>query len=87
MKRSTILQSGRMLLALLLLAWASTNGWGQSEVLKSGNFNEGLSFYSYEQDKKISLGEDTWFISTSQYDNINFSLGCNKEEMGLLSDS
>lgn len=32
MKRSTILQSGRMLLALLLLAWASTNGWGQSEV-------------------------------------------------------
>ena len=87
MKRSTILQSGRMLLALLLLAWASTNGWGQSEVLKSGNFNEGLSFYSYEQDKKISLGEDTWFISTSQYDNTNFFLGCNKEEMGLLSDS
>lgn len=76
-----------MLLALLLLAWASTNGWGQSEVLKSGNFNEGLSFYSYEQDKKISLGEDTWFISTSQYDNTNFYLGCNKEEMGLLSDS
>ena len=76
-----------MLLALLLLAWASTNGWGQSEVLKSGNFNVGLPFYSYEQDKKITLGEDTWFISTSQYDKINFYLGCNEEKKGFLSDS
>lgn len=78
-----------MLLALLLLAWASTNGWGQSEVLKSGNFKEELSFYAYEQDKEINVGGATWLVSVSQYSGDLFYLGCNSnnEDLGFLDNS
>ena len=89
MKKSAVFRSGRILLVLFLLAWASTNGWGQSEVLKSGNFKEELSFYAYEQDKEINVGGATWLVSVSQYSGDLFYLGCNSnnEDLGFLDNS
>lgn len=52
-------------MTLLLLALVSGSVWGQ-EVLKSGDFRK-LSAYSYTADKEVVVGNDTWLVSTSQY--------------------
>lgn len=87
MKRSTILQLGRMLLTLCLLSWLSTEVHGEGVILKSGNFQKELSFYAYEQDKTVSVGGDTWEISISQYQYDYFYWGCNASHSGFLNRS
>ncbi len=73
-------------MTLLLLALVSGSVWGQ-EVLKSGDFRK-LSAYSYTADKEVVVGNDTWLVSTSQYNASVFYLGCNSKNAakGLLSD-
>lgn len=85
MKRFTNVKSG-VILTLLLLALVSGSVWGQ-EVLKSGDFRK-LSAYSYTADKEVVVGNDTWLVSTSQYNASVFYLGCNSKNAakGLLSD-
>lgn len=75
-----------VILTLLLLALVSGSVWGQ-EVLKSGDFRK-LSAYSYTADKEVVVGNDTWLVSTSQYNASVFYLGCNSKNAakGLLSD-
>lgn len=75
-----------VILTLLLLALVSGSVWGQ-EVLKSGDFRK-LSAYSYTADKEVVVGNDTWLVSTSQYNSGVFYLGCNSNNAakGLLSD-
>lgn len=86
MKRFTNVKSGGVILTLLLLALVSGSVWGQ-EVLKSGDFRK-LSAYSYTADKEVVVGNDTWLVSTSQYNASVFYLGCNSKNAakGLLSD-
>ena len=60
-----MLNRGGVILTLLLLALVSGSVWGQ-EVLKSGDFRK-LSAYSYTADKEVVVGNDTWLVSTSQY--------------------
>lgn len=86
MKRFTNVKSGGVILTLLLLALVSGSVWGQ-EVLKSGDFGK-LSAYSYTADKEVVVGNDTWLVSTSQYNGGVFYLGCNSKNAakGLLSD-
>ena len=86
MKRFTNVKSGGVILTLLLLALVSGSVWGQ-EVLKSGDFRK-LSAYSYTADKEVVVGNDTWLVSTSQYNGGVFYLGCNNNNAakGLLSD-
>ncbi len=73
-----------VILTLLLLALVSGSVWGQ-EVLKSGDFRK-LSAYSYTADKEVVVGNDTWLVSTSQYNASVFYLGCNSKNAakGLL---
>ena len=86
MKGFTNVKSGGVILTLLLLALVSGSVWGQ-EVLKSGDFRK-LSAYSYTADKEVVVGNDTWLVSTSQYNASVFYLGCNSKNAakGLLSD-
>lgn len=86
MKGFTNVKSGGVILTLLLLALVSGSVWGQ-EVLKSGDFRK-LSAYSYTADKEVVVGNDTWLVSTSQYNSGVFYLGCNSNNAakGLLSD-
>lgn len=81
-----MLNRGGVILTLLLLALVSGSVWGQ-EVLKSGDFRK-LSAYSYTADKEVVVGNDTWLVSTSQYNASVFYLGCNSKNAakGLLSD-
>ena len=72
-----------LLLLLMMFSWGVA--WGQT-VIKSGDFLT-LSPHSYTADLEITLGDDTWLVSTSQFQGGVFYLGCNSNNKakGLLS--
>ena len=67
----------------MMFSWGVA--WGQT-VIKSGDFLT-LSPHSYTADLEITLGDDTWLVSTSQFQGGVFYLGCNSNNnaKGLLS--
>ena len=85
MRMITNLKASMILMCMMLGAFFS-QARAQKE-LASGDFLT-LSPFGYTADKEIALGNDSWLVSTSQYNSNVFYLGVNSKntDKGLLSD-